>query len=704
MMPFVSTRKSNVLIGVCALLLAACASESYFDQQRAAQTGAAANWPDVGGNADESSFSQLRDIDVGNIERLGLAWALDLPGEGTLEATPIAVDGVLYFTGSYADVYAVDVSTGALLWKYEPQTWKVNPRKMNFGLPVNRGAAYAAGRVFVGALDGRLIALDARSGEVLWSVDTIPAKMFNVSTGAPRVFNDLVIIGNSGADFGARGFVTAYDQATGEQRWRFYTVPGRPEDNQGDPAMERAAQTWSGKYWITGTGGTVWNGMTFDRELNQIYIGVGNGGPYDPSVRSPGDGDNLYLASVVALDAATGRYVWHYQANPREGWDYKSTANMIATTLTIGGEQRKVLLQAPTNGFFYVLDRQTGKLISAEKTGKVNWASHIDLSTGRPVEAPNLRYETGEVTIYPGSLGGHNWQAMSYSPLTGLVYIPYMQLGSRYVRNAAGEEGGFAFRDLTLFSVVDENDPGDGKGALLAWDPVAQKLQWKVQHPHVWNGGTLVTAGDVVFQGTADGWFSAYEAKTGEQLWRFNAGHGIIGAPMSYAVDGRQYVSILVGYGGSAAVMSEFLDVGWKYAAQPRRLLTFSLDGNAVLPPGPPADLRVNALDDLALELDEADIAMGNTMYNTVCSSCHGLGLRAAGGPAPDLRESAIALQLESFSAVLLDGALMSRGMPGYQSYTPAQVRQLHAYVRAGAREALGVRSPATGQVGAGGL
>lgn len=699
--PVVKIKES--LIACLLMVLVACASDSQNKLHEAANVGTAEDWPAVGGAADESSYSQLQSITAKNADQLGLAWSLDLPGEATLEATPLAVDDILYFSGSYADVYAVDGVSGKLLWKYEPQTWKVAPSKMNFGLPVNRGVAYADGRIFVAPLDGRLVSLDAKTGKVQWSVNTIPKGMFHVSTGAPRTFNDMVIIGNSGADFGARGFVTAYDQTTGEQRWRFYTVPGKPEDNKGDPAMERAAETWSGKYWVTGTGGTVWNGMTFDPELNQIYIGVGNGGPYDVNLRSPGNGDNLYLASIVALDADSGKYRWHYQANPREAWDYKCTANMIASTMTIDGKPRKVLMQAPTNGFFYVLDRETGELISAEKTGKVNWASHIDMETGRPVEAPNLRYETGEVTIYPGSLGGHNWQAMSYSPKTGLVYIPYMQLGSRYVK-AGTEEGGFNFRDLSLFSVVEKNDPEDGKGALLAWDPVAQKLRWKVQHENVWNGGTMVTAGNVVFQGTADGWFTAYDAANGKQLWRFNAGHGVLAAPMSYAVAGKQYVSVLVGYGGSAAVMSEYLDVGWKYRSQPRRLLTFSLNGKASLPPVDKPDLTVKALDDPDLVLDENDIAVGSQIYNSVCSSCHGLHLRAAGGPAPDLRESAIALTEAGMFKVLHDGALMPRGMPGYKSYTDTQVRQLHAYIRAGAREVLGKRKPSEKKSGAGGL
>lgn len=652
------------------------------------------HWPSHGGMPDESGYAPLDRISTSNVGKLGLAWSLDLPGEVSLEATPLEVDGVLYFSGSYAAVYAVDVASGRRLWKYDPQTWKYKPHKMHFSFGVNRGVAYAEGRVFVAALDGRLIALDAKSGKELWVVDTVPATSLNIITGAPRTFNGKVIIGNGGADFGARGYVTAYDAATGKQLWRFYTVPGTPEENKGDPVMERAAATWSGEYWKTGTGGTVWNDITFDPEFNRLYLGTGNGGPYDVSKRSPGDGDNLYLCSIVALDADTGKYVWHYQVNPRESWDYKATANMIAATLTIEGERRKVLMQAPTNGFFYVLDRETGKLISAAKMGKVTWAERIDLKTGRPVEASNIRYETGEMLMWPGPIGGHNWQDMSFNPMTGLVYVPTMQLGVLWQKGKPDPERMGVF-DITLKPIVQDED--DGTGQLVAWDPIQQKAHWRVRHDTLWNGGTLSTAGGLVFQGTADGYFSAYDAKTGKQLWRFNAGLGIVSPPISYSVGGKQYVSVLVGYGGTTAVFPQ-MNVGWKYGAQPRRLLTFALDGNAALAPTPPADMKVHAVDDPSIQINDTDVVAGRAMVNSICVACHGLNLVSSGTPAPDLRESGIALYEESLWTVLHEGTLMSRGMPRFETLTREQVRQIHAYIRAGAREALGTRKPAAAE------
>jgi len=647
--------------------------------------GAGEDWASVGGGTDEAAYSRLKLINAGNVARLGLAWSLDLPGEQMLEATPLAVGGYIYFTGTFGKVYAIDARRHSLVWTHDPQTWKVAPQKLRYNLSANRGVAYAGGRIFTVTFDGRLLALDAGTGTLDWSVVTLDPASVQTATGAPRVFDGMVIIGNGGADFGARGYVTAYDQATGRQVWRFYTAPGSPDENRGDPAMEAAAKTWTGEYWKTGTGGTVWNGITFDPELGRVYIGTGNSGPYDPRIRSPGGGDNLYLASIVALDARTGKYLWHYQVNPREAWDYKATANMALATLAIDGRPRKVLMQAPTNGFFYVIDRETGRLISAEKFGKVTWADRIDLKSGRPVERPGIRYEDGSSELWPSSLGAHNWQAMAFSAETHLAYVPAMQLGLRYT-SLPPQPGGKVMGGLKLEALV--KDDRDGRGSLLAWDPAAQKPRWQVWHDHLWNGGVLATAGGLVFQGTAEGTFAAWAADSGVPLWRFAAGLGIIAAPVSFQLDGQQYVAVLAGYGATNVLGGDFMNVGWKYGAQPRRLLVFALDGNAVLPKTSPASLTVTPVDDPAFKLDPVAVSSGEALFAAHCALCHGANAVSAGAPAPDLRESGIALEQESFSTVLR-GALLAQGMPGFPELTETQLDQLRSYIRSRARAAL---------------
>ena len=642
---------------------------------------AGANWLTVGGGANESGYSGLKQINASSVRGLGLAWSLELPGQVTLEATPLAIDGVLYFTGTYAAVYAVDGVTGKLLWRFDPQTWKYDPAKMHYMFPVNRGVAYADGRIFSAALDGRLFALDARTGRLLWTVQTLDRASVKTITGAPCVFDGKVIIGNGGTDSGARGYVTAYDAATGRELWRFYTVPGSPAQDRGSAAMERAAATWRGRYWKTGTGGGVWDNMTFDRTLNRIYLGTANPGPNDPVVRSPGGGDNLYTDSIVALDADTGKLIWAYQVNPRDEWDYDATQTMILADLTIHGRRRPVLMQAPKNGFFYVLDRRTGKLISAGKIGKVTWAKRIDIATGRPVEVKGARYDrSGEATVWPSSVGAHSWQPMSFSPETHLVYIPYMQLGARYIANKR-LPGEFYIGGVTLSLLA--RGPGDGQGALLAWDPVRESAAWRVPLRTIWNGGTLATAGDLVFQGAGDGFFSAYDAATGRRLWHFNAGLGIIAAPMTYSVGGRQFVTVLVGYGGSAAIASQFMNVGWRFH-QPRWLLTFALGGRAKLPSSPPPDTRVKAVDVPSYRPRPGEVAAGRGLYSN-CAICHGRDLVGAGGPAPDLRASQVAANPDSLWTVLHDGALLPKGMPRFQTLTRAQVMDIYAYIRAGA-------------------
>jgi quinohemoprotein ethanol dehydrogenase len=663
----------------------------------AAQAVAETDWPSYGGSDSEAHYSALTHINASDVERLGLAWSLDLPGERTLEAVPLAVQGVLYFSGTYGKTYAVDARSGRLLWAFDPDLANHSPEKLRLVMGAHRGVAFARGKVYVGVVDGRLLALDAATGKPVWTVDTFndPAARQAIS-GAPRVFDDNVIIGFGGAEYGTRGYVSAYDSDTGELRWRFYTVPGDPAKGLENRAMRLAAGTWKGPWWQWGGGGTVWDGITYDPALDRIYLGTGNGGPWDRKVRSPGGGDNLFVCSIVALDARSGAYQWHYQATPGDQWDFDATQNMVLADLRIHGRMRKVLMQANKNGFFYVIDREKRTLISADAFTKVTWAEHVDVSSGRPVEAPHARYEkAGPVMIWPAVAGGHNFQPMSFNPATGLVYIPTMKLAMRIgpqapqdpevlVRNQRHD-----FPVLAVSAELASVDPDDGTAGLLAWDPIARRKRWEVHYPHAfWNGGTLTTAGGLVFQGLASGELVAYDATTGQPLWRFNCGLGMVAAPSTYELDGVQYVAILVGYGGSAGNGGRLFDMGWRFGEQPRRLLVFALDRHAPLPPTAPPRFELKALDDPQLTIETSLAAKGRELYHSTCTGCHGGDLKATGSIAPDLRESHLALQWSSFESVLNSG-LPSAGMPRYDDLTETDMRALFMYVRAGAREAL---------------
>jgi len=665
-----------------ACLLVATGGQPALAQSPPPTAAAPTDWPDHGANPYETNFGPEAQISPATIGRLGLAWQVDLPGEAGLEATPIEVGGTVFFTGSYGAVYAVNARTGRLLWKYDPEIWNFNPAKMRDLFAVNRGPTYDNGRIFSAALDGRLFALDAKDGRLLWVVETVPKDSPQVVSGAPRTFRGKVIIGQAGADFGMRGYVTAYDQATGKQSWRFYTAPGSPQQNKGDPAQERAAATWHGEYWKTGTGGAVWDGITFDPDLNRIYIGTGNAGPSDAEKRSPGGGDNLYTASIVALDADTGTYLWHYQVVPRDAWDFDCAMQMTLADLTIGGTPHKVLMQAPKDGFLYVLDRQTGKLLSAGKIVKVTWAKYVDLKTGRPVEAPNMRYQHGVTILFPSASGAHTWQAQSFSPLSKLIYVPVKHDGMT-IRKGAAKAG--EVENAGVAAALIPPAPGTPIASLLAWDPVTQKKAWEVPQDTIWNGGVLSTAGGLVFEGTGDGYFSAWDATTGKLLWRFYAGLGINGAPISFSLDGTQYISVLVGYGGGAGAGGSAMLTGWSFVA-PRRLLTFALDGKEVLGPTPPRFAKVTLLDNPALHLDPTAVASGEQLF-AGCALCHGVGAVSA-GPAPDLRASPIALDPSGLWAVVHDGTLLQQGMPRFETLTRAQVNDIFQYIREQSRRA----------------
>jgi quinohemoprotein ethanol dehydrogenase len=646
------------------------------------------NWPAYGHDPEETHYSPLARINRRTVSKLGLAWSLDLAPAHVL-STPLAVDGVIYIAVGYSIVHAVDARSGKLLWQYDPKVTAVAGRKLRTGWGI-RGLAYDKGRLFVGTHDGRLLALDAQHGRLLWSVATLPRDDGSFISGPPRVLKDKVIIGFGGSDFGpVRGYVTAYYTATGQQAWRFFIVPGDPAKGFEDEAMAMAAKTWHGEWWKLGGGGAVWNAMTYDPKYNRVYLGTGNGGPWNPRLRSPGGGDNLFLCSVVALDADTGKYLWHYQTTPGDAWDYNSSMDIELTTLRIAGRDRDVILHAPKNGFFYVIDRAAGKLISAEKFAKTTWAERVDMSTGRPVVANNARYETGGVLLWPSFQGAHNWFPMSYSARTRLAYIPTIAMPAQYSEVGVDKQNWHPIPLSTQFTGLATGDgdaPADaGTSTLLAWDPIRGKKAWEIPTPGPHNGGTLATAGDVLFQGLADGHFRAYDVNDGKLLWSFFAGTAVLGTPITFSVRGAQYIAVLAGPlhsapGGFGSMAAQF---GWNAREHPRRLLAFTLGGTAKLP-YTPAPHRVEPLDAPDFRVDETRVQNGIAQWSR-CVLCHGPGA-VAGGTAPDLRASMVPLDRDGFAAVVRIGSLETRGMPKFAELSDAELESLRHYIRYRAR------------------
>ncbi len=684
----------NILVFLSLILLfvGGCHHDSGLDHSSDGniQNASEVNWLSYGNDYTERRFSPLDQINTSNASSLGLDWALDMPDAIQFVSTPLAIDGVLYFSGDRSIVRAVDASTGELLWTFNPEIHKQSPRTIALGWNINRGLAYLNGKLFIGATDGRLIAIDQETGNQVWATETFDPEESKAITGAPRAFKNQVVIGHGGAEYGTRGYVSAYDAETGEQLWRFYTVPGNPAEGFENSSMEMAAETWFGEWWKMGGGGTVWDAITYDKELDQLYIGVGNGDPWDYDLRSDGKGDNLFLGSIVALDPDTGKYLWHYQATPGERWDFKSTQDMILTELEIDGRPRKILMQAHTNGHFYVLDREDGVLLSAEKYAKSTWADYIDLETGKPVLSEEAKYRDGGPSlIWPSPFGSHNWQSMSYSPNTGLVYIPEMQLAGEY---SVGPDPEFRDKFLRVNILVDYKEvvENDGTGSLLAWDPAEKKVAWQARHSSFWNGGVLSTAGDVVFQGNGEGYFQAYNALSGELLWEVDAQRGINAAPVSYTVNGKQHIAILVGWGGlSSFGLPVFSRMGWKYKAPGIRLLSFSLSGKEKLPQIDNRRFQFNPAPTGDQKIDENIATQGNAIYHTAgCGVCHGGGVNGAGSGAPDLRESLSNNNYEYFRAVVSDGILLSSGMPQFTDLTENELLAVHQYIRQQTRAA----------------
>ncbi len=672
------------LLAALTLLAGAASAPAAIDNAALGNEADGANWAAWGRTFSEQRFSPLDEINRQTVGRLGLAWSLELDDVWNVSTQPVAVDGVLYFAAGFSVVHAVDAATGQLLWKYDPL---VRGRKMRMAWG-SRGIAFWNGKVYTGTLDGRLFALDAKTGQLVWETLTTEPGDNRYITGAPRAFNGKIIIGHGGADFGhVRGYVTSYDAETGQQLWRWHVVPGNPADGFENAAMEMAAKTWTGEWWKYGAGGTVWNAMTYDPEFNRIYLGTGNGSPWNHKLRSPGGGDNLFLCSVVALDADTGEYVWHYQTTPGESWDYNSAMDMVLADLAIDGRTRKVMLHAPKNGFFYVIDRENGRLISAEKIGKVTWAERIDLASGRPVEIRGARYENGEALIWPGSGGTHNWHPMAYSPDTGLTYIPAREMPGYYNDKGRDARTWQMTRDdvMGLRGFFDDIPKTAGTSSLLAWNPLTQQAAWELPTPGASNGGVIATRGGLVFQGQADGRFVAHDADTGDERWSYDMGVGTQAAPLTYTVNGRQYVTILAGWGGSQMLLGSLsAQHGWVGRTHPRRVLTFALDGDARLPPSPPPSTAIEIADDPAFTVDPARAEQGKLLYKD-CVICHGTAV-VAGGYAPDLRASRVPLSAEAFAAIVRDGGLEGRGMPAFPELSAEQLEALRHYIRERAR------------------
>jgi len=639
-------------------------------QGAATDAGNDTGWSMTGRTYDEQRFSPLAQINEENVGGVGLAWYADFDLSRGEEATPLVVDGVLYVSTAWSMVKAFDAATGKPLWTYDPEVPRAQLVKACCDA-VNRGVAAWKGRIYVGTLDGRLIAIDAKTGKPVWDVRTTDASAPYTITGAPRIIKGKVIIGNGGAELGVRGYVGAYDAETGRKLWRFYTVPGDPAAPDGevsDRAIEAARKTWSGDAWWKqkAGGGTAWDAFAYDPELDLLYIGTGNGSPWSRGARSEGKGDNLYLSSIVAVRPDTGEYVWHYQEVPGDEWDYTATQHIILADLMIGGQKRKVLMQAPKNGFFYVLDRATGKLISAEKYVPANWASKIDLETGRPVENPLARYsETGKpFYATPSSLGGHNWPPMAYDSKTGLVYIPTQELAGLFVSDPEYRKSPIGYNTATKLGTRDPSltpPIAEAKGYLLAWDPVRQREVWRAPRDTFGNGGVLATAGGLVWQGTGTGFFKAMRASDGKELWSSWLQTGVLAAPMTYSIKGRQYVAVLAGCGGVYGSACRMVD---KDGRRPNldRLLVFALGGKAKLPPAPAAQPMV--LDPPALTASAPRIEAGRAKYARYCAVCHGYDAVSLGNQ-PDLRYSPL-LGDDAWFAVLLEGALGEAGMASF--------------------------------------
>jgi quinohemoprotein ethanol dehydrogenase len=634
-------------------------------------------WRLIGGGSFEQHFSPLRQINETTVKQLRLAWFADMPTVDGLTGIPMVADGVVYQSGALGKAWANDVRTGKLLWSYDAQIKFPMGLVPSWGSRLSRGLALWQEKVLKATGDCRLMALDRRTGAQLWEVHACDPKDYKTITGAPRVGGGKVFIGNANADTGiGRGYVDAYDIETGKHLWRFFTIPGDPAKGFENKAMEMASKTWGPDYWKHSGGGTVWDGITYDPVTNLVYIGTDGAAPYDPKERGSSGGDELFTDAIVAVNADTGAYVWHYSTTPGDGWNYDAIVPVTLADLSVGGTIRHVVMASPKNGFFYVLDARTGKLVNEPKPiVPVNWASRIDMANGRPVPLEDAKYwlkGTQGAVVSPSDNGARNWMPMSYSPQTELVYIPVMN-SPGFMASAVG--GNLPVDDP--YYPLEHKLPF--KGTLLAWDPIKQQARWERDIGPPVEGGILSTAGNLVFQGTTTGYFNAYRADTGETLWSFPTGSGILAAASTVEIDGNQLILVAAGSGTTSWIGLTSSKISGK-AAGPTRLLAFSLNGTAHLPssnwhlepfPKPPAP-----------EADAALAKQGENIFDDRgCVMCHGLALDVGAGSVPDLRRINAATYA-LFSRIVRGGLYKGAGMPVFaDTIREDELPALKAYI-----------------------
>ena len=678
------TQALGMIVLCAAAVVAGCALSERADESAARHPGPAnvtadrllnaahepGEWMTYGGTYSEQRFSTLTQINSSNVSTLGLSWFADYETNQNQQGSPLYIDGVIYVSTARDVLYAFDAKTGKELWKYNPM---IHGERLRFYLGlVNRGIAAWRGKIFMGTLDARLVAVDAGTGKEVWSTDTVPESLglgamsnrYSI-TMAPRVAKGKVFIGASGGEYGVRGFIAAYDAETGKQVWRFWTVPGDPAKGFESPALAKAAKTWNGEWWTGGGGGTVWDSTVYDPVTDLLYVGTGNATPWNGHLRDPKMGDDLYTASIVALKPDTGEYVWHYQETPADTWDYDAVSPMMTADLVIGGQKKHVILQPSKNGFFYVLEAATGKLLSADAFTEVNWATGIDMKSGRPIVVPAARYVKQPWDLAPGVQGGHSWHPNAYSPQTGLVYIPaweaYFTMAGLAPGNRQRFGGGFTL-GITMApriapGTLKPYDREGVRGRLEAWDPVARKIVWQTA-PYAGGlptSGVLATAGNLVFMGDGSGKvLSAYDARTGSKLWSFDAHTAVFAAPITYELDGVQYLAASVG--GAAQ--------GGYFAPTHARMLVFALGGKAVLPP--PQPYTPPKLDPPPSTASAELISRGGALYSQYCSVCHGANGFQARTSFPNLTVTPLLWTQIGFDAVVLEGVRADRGMGSF--------------------------------------